>query len=78
MNVRIAGHSGQLRKISMHGSRASCTSDISMVARICQKEDTDSSREECDQRIMCIVRQALYNGTGKGNWGLERVQGATH
>ena len=42
----------------------SAPQEIGMVA----KDDSDSSREEGDQRVTDIALQASYKGTGRGHW----------
>ena len=44
--------------------------EIGMAA----KEDGENASQEGDQRIMDIVLQAVYKGTGKGKWGFSKGQ----
>ena len=38
------------------------------------KEDGESVSQEGDQRIVDLTLQAVYKGTGKGNWGFGKGQ----
>ena len=38
------------------------------------KEDGENVSQEGDQRIVDLALQAVYKGTGKGNWALENVR----
>ena len=44
--------------------------EIGMAA----KEDGENASQEGDQRIIDLALQAVYNGTGKGKWGLGKGQ----
>ena len=38
------------------------------------KEDGENASQEGDQRIVDLVLQAVYKGTGKGKWGFGKGQ----
>ena len=49
-----------------------------MEVGIAAKDDSESSREEGDERIMGISLQVEYNRAGKGNLWSERLHTGTH
>ena len=59
--------------VSTARSRKHDTSAPMEIGKV-TKEDGENGSQEGDQRIVDLALQAVYNGTGKGNWGFGKGQ----